>query len=360
MTEISRDTLWQRLRAAALVDGEMPAAKEPGAPWFVRVMLGTAGWIGALFLLGFVGVGLAFVFRSATIAIVAGLMACTAAYAIFRTARDNVFAAQFALAVSFAGQAMFAFGVFDALRGSGAGGWFLLAAFEAALAIAMASFLHRVWSALAAVVALSLAMSSLGVHQLVPGAAAAAFAIVWLNESDWTPHGALVRPIGYGLALGLLQVDAQILWGGLGALVGPRGAAPWAHGVGQWLGAALVALAFVCAVWRVLQREGVTSGSRAGAGLLAGAVLLMVATLPAPGLAAALLVVLLGFANGNRPLVGLGLFGLAAYLSHYYYELQTTLLVKSIVLAATACVLLAIRYAVLHWLMPAGAEAKDA
>jgi len=360
MNGLTREMLWQRLRDAALVEGAAPPAKEFDSPWYVRVMLGAAGWIGALFLLGFVGAGLAFVFRSATIAMVAGLMACAGAYAVFRAGRASVLAGQFALAVSLAGQVMFGFGLFEALDRLDAAAWLLLAAFEAALALVMANSVHRVWSAFATVAALSAAMSSLGVHQLVPGATAAAFAIVWLNEFEWSPHGSIARPIGYGLAAGLLQVDAQILWGELGVLIGGRGAEPWAHDLGRWMGAALVGLAFVYTVWRLLEREGVPPASRAGGGLLAASVLLMIASLPAPGVPAALLVVLLAFANGNRPLLGLGLLGLAGYLSHYYYGLQTTLLVKSVVLATTGLLLLAIRYVALRWLLPSPTATTDA
>jgi uncharacterized membrane protein len=49
----------------------------------------------------------------------------------------------------------------------------------------------------------------------------------------------------------------------------------------------------------------------------------------------------IGFANGNRILAGLGILALLGYLSHYYYSLQLTLLEKSGVLASTGIALLA-------------------
>jgi hypothetical protein len=49
MSTMSRETLWARLRQASLVDGELPDPGEARVPWFVRVMMGIAGWIGALF-----------------------------------------------------------------------------------------------------------------------------------------------------------------------------------------------------------------------------------------------------------------------------------------------------------------------
>jgi uncharacterized membrane protein len=62
--------------------------------------------------------------------------------------------------------------------------------------------------------------------------------------------------------------------------------------------------------------------------------------------------VLLGYANANRVLTGLGVFSLIAYLSLYYYQLQATLLVKSASLIATGMVLLIARF-VLVMLWPA-------
>jgi len=63
-------------------------------------------------------------------------------------------------------------------------------------------------------------------------------------------------------------------------------------------------------------------------------------------------IVLLGFANGNRVLVGLGIASLLFYVSGYYYLLDATLLVKSGVLAATGAVLIAARWLVLNVVMP--------
>jgi uncharacterized membrane protein len=56
-------------------------------------------------------------------------------------------------------------------------------------------------------------------------------------------------------------------------------------------------------------------------------------------------VLVIGFANGNRVLAGLGIIAMLGYLSHYYYSLQITLLEKSAVLACTGIALLAARVA---------------
>jgi uncharacterized membrane protein len=70
------------------------------------------------------------------------------------------------------------------------------------------------------------------------------------------------------------------------------------------------------------------------------------------------MIVLLGFANANRVLAGLGIASLLVYVSSYYYLLDVTLLAKSAVLAATGAALLGARWIVLNVVMPKeGADA---
>jgi uncharacterized membrane protein len=57
---------------------------------------------------------------------------------------------------------------------------------------------------------------------------------------------------------------------------------------------------------------------------------------------AASLVMMLGYAAGARVLLGIGVIALLAWLSHYYYSLQATLLAKSGVLAASGAALIAL------------------
>ncbi len=84
---------------------------------------------------------------------------------------------------------------------------------------------------------------------------------------------------------------------------------------------------------------------------LAGAAVLALTTLKAPGLAPAVVVLLVGFAVGSRELAGLGVLALLAYLSRYYYALHATLLEKSLLMMAAGAALL-LAYFALRWLWP--------
>ena len=64
MSASDRTALWDRLDAAGLVEGAAPSAAADAVPWYVRAMVGIAGWIAACFLLAFVGGAVAFAFRT--------------------------------------------------------------------------------------------------------------------------------------------------------------------------------------------------------------------------------------------------------------------------------------------------------
>jgi uncharacterized membrane protein len=72
----------------------------------------------------------------------------------------------------------------------------------------------------------------------------------------------------------------------------------------------------------------------------------LLASLPAlwtPGILAAVIVIVLGFRRGNRLLLGLGAAFLVVFLIAFYYYLDVTLLVKSLLLLATGLLLLGLR-----------------
>lgn len=348
--------LWSRLASAGLTVGDMPEAGEAHTPWYVRVMLGIAGLIAAGFLLGFVGVGFEFVIKSKVASISVGLTVIAAAYAVFRVAPRNDFTSMFALAVSFAGQALMIFGVFGFFERhmTGAMPWAAVAVIEAVLTVAMPNFIHRTVSAFAAGLAFAYACEVSGAHAVPAGVVAAAVALVWLNEARLGKLHAIVTPIGYGLTLSFMQIEGTALLRNSVAIVfGPR----LLPGASPWIGEALVVAALLVSVGVLLKRTGWGPREPRTVLALVAAAAIGAASFKAPGIAGGLMIVLLGFANGNRLLLGLGIAALLFYVSSYYYLLDATLLVKSGVLAATGVVLLAARWLVLNVVMKEGADA---
>lgn len=347
MSAAAREALWLRLRDAALVDGDLPARGETRAPWYVRVMLGFAGWVGAVFLFSFVGAAFAFVMRSGSAALLFGGAACGAALLIFRTSRGD-FAGQFGLAVSLAGQALLAFGIAEVLGATSVRTVAVFVAVQQALLFVLVpNFVHRLFTSWSALTALQVALADSRLFAFTPALAAAAFVAVLLLEIDHADRGDLLRPAGYGFAAAAVQV--AVIHGPLGyGLLGHWHAAAQAS---AWLGGALSGAVLLAATALLLRREGAGVFTGFGALAMAGAAIFVAASLKAPGLAPPLVVLVVGYANGNRVLAGLGIAALFGYLSHYYYALEATLLEKSAVLAVTGIVLLAARLVLQRFLV---------
>jgi hypothetical protein len=346
MTATAGASLWTRLRDAGLVEGEMPAVAETRSPWFVRVMLGIAGWIGAMFLLGFVGAAFAFVMKSTLASFGVGAAVCAGAAFVLRTAPAGGFMGQFGLAVSLAGQALMVFALFQWFEYSFTAAALAIALQQAVLFVLVPGFIHRVWTSWTCAYAAAFAIGNAGLHPFAPAAVTFAFLWPWLAEFDHPRRGELLRAAGYGLALAAVQsaVMQSALWQlGLGARSPLGGAA------GMWLGHLASGAVLVWAVLRLLEREGVPVSAPHGRIALAGAAILALVSLEAPGVGPAAAILVTGYANGNRVLAGLGVFALLAYLTHYYYALHATLLEKSALLAAAGIVLLAARFALRRW-----------
>jgi hypothetical protein len=351
----SRAALWQRLVDAGLVSGPLPDRTEPASPWFVRIMLGVAGWIGALFLLGFVGVGLAFVFRSEATALFVGALCCAAAYAVFARAGRNELALQFGLAVSFAGQVMFIYGLHEGLVGSQSPIFFVLvAAFEGALAYLFASFIHRVWSTFAAATALGYALNMFGLYGVGTALIGGTLGTIWLKEELWAARGAFWRAAAWGLAFAFVQPTSYL--DDVGRSMRPLDPTFQIAGI-VWIKSILAVGVLIFVVYKILERYGVEIASTTGVASLAASAGIGAATLRAPGIASSLVIVLLGFASGSRALFGFGIVAMLSYLSHFYYSLQLTLLMKSMALAGTG-VALVVMWAVMRIVFPQGPEVR--
>jgi Domain of unknown function (DUF4401) len=343
---MSRAELWGRLSEAGLVEGEMPEGGKATSPWFVRVMLGIAGWIGALFLLGFVGGALAFIMDDAAYAAIAGAACCAAAFLLFRKWDGNDFAEQFGLVVSLVGQVLIGIGLADVLRMEDPVFYLALAAVEAGLALAMPNFLHRVLATGGAAAALALAVNQLGLHGLASPLLCLGLAWVWLEPGRWASGGRIWRPVGYGLVLALLLVETVRLFGA-GQLLGMPGQAPgWFTLHGPLLGRGLTAAILVWAAAVIARREEAHGSARISAYSIGAAILFGLLSLKAPGFASAMLMLLLGFAAGSRILAALGILSLLGFVAHFYYSLQASLLEKSGILALTGIVLLAAHFAI--------------
>jgi hypothetical protein len=353
---VTAAALWDRLRADGHVEGDYAPART-ASPWFVRVMLGFAGWIGAFFLLSFIGAAMFSIIEDAKSSMVVGAILCGAALFLFRAFADNDFVEQLALAVSLAGQGLIVAGLAQTLEVNKPPFHFALAGVEAVLIFVIPNFLHRVIAAAVGAVAVALGMTLLEIHGLSAPIIAIVMALIWLSPRLWARSGELWRPIGYGLVLALLLVEVFRLFD-FQTLLGLNNANPSPmERFGPLVGRAVTALILVAVALVIGARERSAAGVRAGIVLLA--LIFGTLSLAAPGLASAVLILLLGFAAGNRLLMALGVLALLGFVSHFYYSLHATLLEKSGLLALTGVILLFF-YFVFRLLLPVERQAEPA
>lgn len=350
MSTLSRQALWQRLQDGGQVEGDLPTMGKTESFWYVRVMLGAAGWIGSVFLLSFVGAAFSFVMQNAFASLLVGALLCGGAFALFKSKRDSDFITQFSLAIGLVGQMLLIYGLYKLFERDDPLFYAAVFVVEALLTVLMPNFIYRVMTSLAAAVALSFALNSAGVYGLATGVTAAGFAILWMQDIRWGRFSAICRPVGYGLTLSLLLYQSGILWGR--GFWWPRSykSTNWISIYAPWLGKALVLAVFLVVIFILLKRLHVVTVSRSGMAVLAAVTLVMAASFPAPGMVQALLILIVGFAVCNRVLIGLGLLALAGFLSNYYYMMQSTLLVKSMLLLGLGAILLVGRLLMRKWL----------
>ena len=340
------EQLWETLLKAGLVQGEAPATDTIESPWYVKGILAFSGWLAAMFLLGFVGVGFQFIMESGLASLITGGVMMAAAYAVLRIPK-NEFVEHLALAMSIAGQALAIWAFYEMLDTHGALLWALVALLQVLLAVVMPNYVHRVLSSYAAAIAVSMTLASMRVPYLAHGLVMLFTAWIWLSEFRYPRHMRRMRAVGYGLALALIQLTGTLLFGQetLHWLAETSDVVIW---VPPWVGEMLAGAVMLYVVFKLLQRLGLRLADPVAMIALLGTLLFCGVSLEAYGITVGMTIMLLGFAGTNRVLMGLGIAALLFYMSSYYYLLEKTLLYKSSTLLLVGVVLLAVRWLMLH------------
>lgn len=317
-------------------------------PWYLRLVIGVGAWVGALFLLSFV-ISLVVLAAGATeiAPIVIGALLTAGAIALRRSVA-HPFLTQVALVCAFAGQALVIGGTGNALHSG-------TAASVAALFVSgalLAAFPDRVQRFSSTLVIIG-ALTVLVFEWKVPGVLdALVLAIVFAVLGLWrlAPPAAMeeaadiVEPIVYGLVIalfGLLIIDSTL---GVMDLRDPTLA--WLR-IGPSAKTGLV-LGLLWLASSIFMEHGLPLTRPEAMLAFAGIGLLGVLTRPTPAIVTAILVGLLGFDRRAKALVTLATTFFVVFGAVFYYNLQITLLRKSILLAVSGIVCLA-AWALVRW-----------
>ena len=256
--QTERQSCWENLRAAGVVEGDLPAESEPDMSvqqaWYIRVMLGFSGWLGALFLIAFVGIGFEFVMKHAVLSISLGGAVCAVAYLILSLKKKNDFMQQFGLAVSMAGQGLVLIGLFKGLEHHPSLIALAMLTLQVGLLIVMPNLIHRFLSGLGAVWALCYLLDSQGIAPLSRGLIALLMCVVWWSPLQYR-YQKIARPLAFALSFALLCFEVFSVTHPISFFVGRRiGSLP--HDL-AWIGTSLLNVALLGSTMLLLQREAV-------------------------------------------------------------------------------------------------------
>jgi len=349
--------IWESLLKAGIVQDPPPQSRELDTPWYVKVLLALSGWLAALCLFAFFGMLLKSLLFNSAISFIIGSVLIGAAISVLRLHKKE-FYEHLAIATSLTGQALVVFAMTNYLKGSSETVWLLIALLEIALLFVIPNFIHRVFSAYFATVALTFLMLSIGVSFIFSITLVFFTCWLWLNEFRYPQHMKMIQAAGYALLLAINQLNTLALTTYISFSSKLHQVHPEAW-VQPWMSEFPIAIPMLYVVWQQLKRNGHRITELFSIMILAATVMINVISMEVGGLNEGILILLLGYAGSNRVILGLGIITLLVNLSSYYYLLETTLLVKSQILFFTGVLLLAARWLLLRFISDAK-EPKNA
>jgi Domain of unknown function (DUF4401) len=309
--------LAERGMLPADVNGDDPIAREEtqDRPWYISLLLGLSGWIAGLFLLGFVGAMYFSVTQNATIA---GVILLISAWALFRVDVEGAFVSQLALALSIAGQFALLYGLSENMTLRRPGDIAAIALIlQIALVVVMPSRMHRTMSALFATIAWAVFIRSLSGDDLFESYSTRQrmeSPSLTLALSSWALAWA---PIGIALYFAVVR---EPLWM----------ASRWCRVIRPAAIGLAAGLAWATLFSHPFESLRFADGTREG----------RLAIWPLLSAMAALVALSVGFALKHRALMGAAMIAALLHVSHFYYAIGTTLLIKSVVMVSIGVLLL--------------------
>lgn len=342
MNDSKQKPLQQRLQQAGVLDKSNIANKEEDSGiWYLQLILGLCGWLAGIFFIGFIILVLMDMPKSGFTLL--GVVFMGIAFGLFYHNRhtEQHFFEHLALALSIAGQACFMWGFLRHFKSEHNS--LLMFAVLQTILLLMPHYLHRLLSALAASVAFysyfftydTLATWSYPfVHLLLAVSVA-----LWFFEYHSGRMLKAVQAVAYGVSVAILGIYCWLVTS-FSHLNQEAVSYPLSE-IMALLGLLLTALAVM---YHLFRRYQLAFFSQIGMLGVFAIIALLVANQYSTGLMVSVVLLIVAFAQANKVLQVLAGMSLLGFLSSYYYLLNITLLQKSLMLAVTAVLLLALRW----------------
>lgn len=307
-------------------------------PWYLKLLMGFAGWLGALFILGSLGLILySFMDDYPVVGLITGVLVSFLSYILFKKDVKNEFFNQLILAISITGQGILIYSIIDLFEDNSRVILLLIFLIQAVLFIIINNFILKLLSVILSLSSLLILISSFNLYYLVPGLLLAGTYYVWSREFKILLKPKLIQSLGYSLttlSISTIFAGGYIWQRSSKELIGPL-ELPVISSIAFWVNLTLIAL-----IYFVLLREQFNLRF-----IMAIFVSIIIAAIgyKVPGLIVVLPIIILGFYHRNYFLLWVGVIGTIVYLSLYYYNMEITLLIKSVSLIIGGAILLITR-----------------
>ena len=334
-------------------------------PWFLQLLFGFSGVLASLFFLGFLTLLLftTDVFDSFTGLLLIGLLLSATGFALFRNKRlrDNAFMSSLAFAVSVAGQAYAAFALLNGDLYQPVDVWLFLL-LQGFLTLVMSNRVYRLLSAMITLSCLVYLLNYYHLPELSLGLLASIAIVTNLQRYELRQRMAIKWRVGfaevlsavaYASAVMLLVVSVYFIAAEYGnAFVDNSVNNSFDEGVNDgiafvynyFLAQGLLILASLYAAYLILKRYQVKIQSATGLIIVCAIITLGMMSVYVSGLLATSLIIIIATANSQRVLLALGIIALVSYIFWYYYQLDTSLLIKSISMLIIGFTILLLRW----------------
>ena len=363
MNNDTHNSVFLELQQQGLIDANLSADRAVGnnlqhdpqsdTPWFIKLLFGFSGIFASLLLIGFLSLLLfeTNAFDSMPALLIIGLSLSAVGFVLFKNqhTRHNAFVSSLAFAISIAGQAYVAFALLANELPEPLGIWLFLL-IQLAMTLIMPNVVYRL---LSAVITLSAMVYLLNYYYMAEiSLGLLAFITVVSNLQRYslaqrmpvklhTATFEVINAVAYASALMLLTVSVYFIAAeyGNGFIRNDE-----AFGYNYYLAQGLLTLASLYATYLILRRYRVKLLSAVGIVSICTIAILGMISIYVSGLLATSLIIVIAMANSQRVLLGVAILALVSYIFWYYYQLDTTLLTKSLSMLIIGITMLLMRW----------------
>ena len=332
------------------------AASEAHSPWFISLLFGMSGLLASLFFIGFLTLLLdntGLLDSTLAVFIIGGILSVIGGFLFYNARiRHSPFWNSLAFAITLAGQGYIAYALLasEITEPLNIG---LLLLVQLLMTVAIPNFIYRLLSATLALSCLFYLLNYYHLSEISLGLLALITSVTHLQRyrlaafipTKWRMNALeITNAIGYASAYVLLSVSVYFIAAEYGNSFDSLDSYGEVFSYNYYLAQGLLTLASLYAAYLILKRYQVKLLSAAGLLISAAIVLLGIMSIYVSGLLATSLIIIIATANSQRVLLGLGIIALVGYIFWYYYQLDTSLLVKSASMLVIGIALLLLRW----------------